>query len=561
VSDKSEYPARDKSENILRVINLNKRRDMKRRCNILTYLILVCLLHPVSAGAGGFYVPRERGRDTFGSYLLYGGMYRWQNNVYVKSEEALFTPADFNFVEGMMLGPQFTVGRVMSNGARWETGLMGRYSFSRNGWQGEGALRYYAPIDADFRYEVSGGDITTDFNGDAFLRGGQAALARSLFGWDHTKFYRKTHLTARAEGSVARDVVMGGWFGWQRRAALSNHRLRSFFGSIAAPNVPENYLDMYANTATPINTAMSINADAFVNTNTSGGTDTYKYNNSYVSSKAGGASISGADTYKYNNNYVPSKAGGAAISGADTYKYNNSCVPSKAGGADISGADSYNNGYTFPTTEVLKAGISVAYTPHRRLVVLSDMRSQTLSAYPTFTAEVEATTGMPRAHHSLGSLRRRERWQVGVNQQLSTSLGRLSYQGEVGCFTGKRDGLLVDMKHFSASRFGWQQRESLTWMQGLHDYQLSTDRSWALLATSLQSNRLLLLRWLSAAGWRQDDIAESLSLRLLQVEKADLHTEVGYAWSLRRALTLGICWWWNASRYDGAGVRLVTVLP
>jgi hypothetical protein len=148
-----------------------------------------------------------------------------------------------------------------------------------------------------------------------------------------------------------------------------------------------------------------------------------------------------------------------------------------------------------------------------------------------------------------------------VNQQLSTSLGRLSYQGEVGCFTGKRDGLLVDMKHFSASRFGWQQCESLTWMQGLHDYQLSTDRSWALLATSLQSNRLLLLRWLSAAGWRQDDIAESLSLRLLQVEKADLHTEVGYAWSLRRALTLGICWWWNASRYDGAGVRLVTVLP
>jgi hypothetical protein len=386
-------------------------------------------------------------------------MYR-RGDTYLTLDEGIGSWADFNYVEGLQLGPQFAVGHLTSGGHRWEVAPMVRYSFSANDWQTSLALRYYAPVERETWTELSGGDVTTDFNPHPYLRGGQAALAASLFAWDHTKYYRRRFASVGAGWSAGRDLLLESCLSYERRKARENSRWQSFFGTHVAANVPYD-------ARLPLDSS-----------------------------------------------------------------------------------------YYFPTSEVLRLRLHAAYTPGRRLAVLNDMETRSLSLRPTFTAGVEVLTNLPRAHRSLSALRRRERWELGIEQTRTFPIGRLSYRGEVGTFTGPRDGLLMDWKHFDASRFGWQSRDELTWFTLLNDYALSTDRSWALLCTRLEGTRLFLSRCLSKQ-WPQD-VEERLGLRLLKVTGAPLHSEVEYAWALRAVMSIGVTVGFADGRYDGVGLRWVT---
>ncbi len=437
---------------------------MTHRLVLKTYLIFISLLSPVSAGAGGFVVHREdiprcAGVQSVGAYLLFGGMYRW-GDTYLTLDEGVGDLVDFNYVEGFQLGPQATVGHLTPGGHRWEVSPMVRYAFSAEDWQTRLTLRYYAPIEHELWAELSGGDVTTDFNPQPYLHGGQAAIAASIFAWDHTKYYRRRFASVGGGWSTGRDVLFESRITYERREARENSRWQSFFGA----HVTDNAL--------------------------------------------------------YDNR-----------------------LP-------------IDSSYYFPTTEVLRLHLKAAYTPSRRLVILNDMETRSLSLFPTFTAGVEVISNIPRTHSNLADLRRRERWELGIEQTRNCSIGRLFYRGEVGTFTGPHDGLLMDWKHFDASRFGWQSRDEATWFTLLNDYELSTDRSWAMLCTRLEGKRLLLSRWMGKS-WPQE-VEERIAIRLLKITGAPLHSEVEYAWAIRPITTLGVTLGFADGRYDGVGLRWVT---
>jgi hypothetical protein len=400
-------------------------------------------------------------------------MRRW-GDTYLTLDEGIAGVADFNYVEGFQLGTTGTLGFFTPSHRRWEVTPLLRYGFSSERWQEELTVRYYAPVEREAWLELSCGDRTTDFNPQPQLAHGQAAIAMSIFAWDHPKFYHLRHLTARGSTAVGDEVILTGTLSWQQREARPNSRWRSFFGS------------------------------------------------------------------RVTQNDLPWPEGTTSATGVNP-------------GAGLTSRS--DSAWYFPTTEVLKLRADVAYTPGRRLLVLNDMEARSLSRYPTLTAGVEVTADVPRAHRSLADLRRRERWELGVEQTLRTTAGRLQYRAEVGTFTGQRDGQLMDYRHFEASRFGWQRQDPVTWFTLLDDYRLSTDRSWALLCSRLEGQRLLLSR-LCGRRWPRE-VTERVGLRLLKVTSAPLHTELEYGWDFSRLLSLGASVAFADGAYDGVGVRLV----
>lgn len=439
---------------------------MKRRLHINTYLILVCLLHSTSVGAGGFClaatdsrsitlysdftVPQREG-TTLDHFLLFGGMLREEENYWI-CEEGIGNLVDFNFVDGLSLGPKLTWGHFLADRSRWEVSPVLRWSLASHRFSGDLAVRYCAPVEQERWIEISGGEYTQDFNRNPFLTDGQSALAMSFFGWDHAKFYRLTHATLCGGTSLGADWLFSAGVEWQRCQAVQNHRWQSFFGKHISENGPD-----------------------------------------------------------------------------------------------------------FATHQVMKLSARATYTPGRRVVVFNDMESQSLSPHPTFGAAVEATT---RASLSEGwnHLRRRERWELSVTQPLNLRPGRLTYYAEGGFFTGRRNGLLMDMKHFDASRFVWQTHESLTWFSRLDDYRLSTDRAWLMACAELSGRRLFLSRWGASAGWWPPEADESVAVNLLQVDGADLHSEYSYSWKFRGLLTLGVTVAFDGADYESVALRLVTLL-
>ncbi len=427
------------------------------------YLIFVSLLFPASAGAGGFVVKdslatrvvKDRGVERLGDLFVPGGMYR-RGDGYVILDEGLGCLADFNYVEGLQLGPQLTVGHMTASGARWEVSPLVRYGLSSHAWSGALEVRRDAPVASELWWAVGGGEVTEDFNSEAYLRRGQRALAQSIFGWRHPKFYRRTYAQLRGGWAAGRDWLWTAGATWSRRRQLWNARHRSFLGSWVADNRP--------------------------------------------------------------------------------------LVQGQALG-------------DFASTEALELQLRAAYTPRRRVVVVNDRRALSLSDSPTLTAGVTVVSRVPEAHRSLSACRRHERWELGVEQVRRLASGyELSYRAEVGLHTGRRDSLLMDWKHFEASRFGWQAREEVTWFTLLDDYALSTDRAWALACGRLAGTHVLL-----PASWGlPPEVEERLGLRLLRVQGRPLHSEVEYAWAIRGVTQLGVSVGWSDGRYAGIGVRWVT---
>lgn len=187
----------------------------------------------------GDSVPRRQGVALW-PLLQHGGMYR-AGDTYLLLPDGLGELVSMNFVDGFCLGPHFTAGRRLADGARLEVEPTLRYAFSRRVWQGGAALRYLSPPRRQTMVEVAAGRHSRNFDPNPRLAGAQAGMAMSLFGWDHQKFFDLAHAGLTVSGPVSDPLQLTVSWQWQRRGRLDNHRRRSFLGKRAGPNVPSTY--------------------------------------------------------------------------------------------------------------------------------------------------------------------------------------------------------------------------------------------------------------------------------------------------------------------------------
>lgn len=184
-------------------------------------------------------VPRREGVALW-PLLQRGGMYR-HGDRYLILPDGLGELVTMNYVDGFSLGPHFTVGQRLADGARVEIEPTLRYAFDRRVWQGGGAVRYILPPERQTMIEVAAGHHSRNFDPNPRLAGSQAGMAMSLFGWDHAKFFDLTHAGLTFSTPVADPLLLTASWQWQRRSRLDNHRRRSLFGKSAGANIPANY--------------------------------------------------------------------------------------------------------------------------------------------------------------------------------------------------------------------------------------------------------------------------------------------------------------------------------
>ncbi|MDO4165010.1 MAG: DUF5686 family protein [Bacteroides sp.] len=159
---------------------------------------------------------------------------------WVKLPSLLSVFHDYNFVDGFSLGYQFESGVKLSSSSTLSFSPAVYYTTARHSWMGQGELSLsYAPFRAG-KLSVSGGVLSADYNGtDGELRQINA-VASSLFGHNHIKFYEQSFLSVKNTIEPFNGVVFSSALSWQRREMLDNHVQRSWLKREVESNVPRN---------------------------------------------------------------------------------------------------------------------------------------------------------------------------------------------------------------------------------------------------------------------------------------------------------------------------------
>lgn len=189
-------------------------------------------------------------------------------------------------------------------------------------------------------------------------------------------------------------------------------------------------------------------------------------------------------------------------------------------------------------------GLRLSYQAHRTYYVYDDMTCQSLSAYPLITLTADA--GMGRWHYASVGLE--------VSQQLALPLSadRFSYLLGGGAIFRHGELGLTDWHHFDANCFWWQAQSKLSHFALLHNYELSTDRTWLEGHLEWASRRMLLTRL-----FRGDPMMrEYLQYHVLSVPDRPVYAEVQHGLTLAGALHLGYVFSMDGIRIRDFGIRL-----
>lgn len=193
------------------------------------------------------YLHKKPGVD-FWRMLQYGGMYR-KNDNYLILSNGITDFVSLNAVSGFSLGPQSVFGKVLDDGARLELAPSLKYSFDRDRFWGQAALRYYFSVQKVSMIEFSGGRIFTDFNRCPMMNDAHAELVGALFAWNHQKYYDLTYGAVQLYTPLHEDLQTTFRIEWQQRSNANNCRKRNLFGNSYQSNYPNNYLHSKENWA------------------------------------------------------------------------------------------------------------------------------------------------------------------------------------------------------------------------------------------------------------------------------------------------------------------------
>lgn len=187
-------------------------------------------------------VPRKQ-QDRWLKTLIEGGMRRWDNDYLTLDCGAISSLASMNYVDGYKWGLQgIALGRIFTDCSRIELRPRVMWAQDRHVWMGGATLRYHITPSRYGFVEVNGGKWTEDFDRNPVLTEQANSLFSSLFGWNHAKLYERINAEIRGSIALTGVVQFSGYFNWEQRELMENHRLHGLTKAKGEPNVPENYI-------------------------------------------------------------------------------------------------------------------------------------------------------------------------------------------------------------------------------------------------------------------------------------------------------------------------------
>ncbi len=190
--------------------------------------------------------------------------------------------------------------------------------------------------------------------------------------------------------------------------------------------------------------------------------------------------------------------------------------------------------------------LQLDYSPGRKIVVEDDMHASARVPGPMLSLKGDAGVDGKDLHFL--SL------ELGIAQKEVAVVDRhnwLSYYGAMGFFPVRNQVNIADMKHFDASHYLWQTRNSLTWFSLLTNYELSTSKQWAEAHGEWLSEQMFLSRL--ASSW----LKEYLQFHFLTVQEHRYHTEFSYGIDLVKQIRMGVSVGFDGVDYDGIGFNLI----
>lgn len=202
------------------------------RLYTLIYLISLLLLLP-QAMLGQTYSKYES--KGWWNLIVHGGTIRTKTDegkrtgdYYLKKEsgDGLIR---MDYVNGFSIGPDMTLGKMLSNHGRLELDLDVEYANARKTWMYDLGLRYILAPRWQSWVEVFAADRTYDFDPDPLMDKAQRQVATGLFGWNRYKLYGARRMGVMGSTLLHDDVVLEGAAWYERREEMRNHRKRNVF--------------------------------------------------------------------------------------------------------------------------------------------------------------------------------------------------------------------------------------------------------------------------------------------------------------------------------------------
>jgi len=187
-------------------------------------------------------VPRKE-QDKWLKTLTEGGMRRWDNDFLKLDGSVVGCLISMNYVDGYKWGIQgITLGHIYRDCSRVEIRPRVMWAQDRHVWLGGGTLRYHITPSRYGYVELNGGKWTEDFDRNPVLTEAASSLISSLFGWNRVKLYER--INAEFMGSIAMTGVsqFSGYFNWEQRALMENHRVHGLTKAKGDSNIPKNYI-------------------------------------------------------------------------------------------------------------------------------------------------------------------------------------------------------------------------------------------------------------------------------------------------------------------------------
>lgn len=201
--------------------------------------------------------------------------------------------------------------------------------------------------------------------------------------------------------------------------------------------------------------------------------------------------------------------------------------------------------------ELMKASVSLQYTPARYYRMFQGRKYYQASEYPTFSVKYERAFSHGGAEILSPSFHRTE---LSIEQEVEFGLfNRLNWFVNSGAFWDASDMQFPDYKHFATTRIPVTEHSLNRGSALLDNYAYSTNTRWAQANISWYTPYLLLKHLPFLKKKRYD---EALHLRSLVVYKRDPYWEAGYSIGRSDFMRIGVFAGFERLKFDAVGVTV-----
>ena len=173
------------------------------------------------------------------SALLFGKTFKSKNDKtwMTLNDLSTYIP-EYNLVDGFWVGATVSTGYKFSEATILSFTPSAYYATARKAFVGSLDVKLsYAPYRMG-ELQISGGQLTTDYNGSCGESRFINSISSSLFGRNDLKLYEKRFATISNQIELVNSLLFTTSLIWQRRSMLRNYVQHSWFGKRAEPNIP-----------------------------------------------------------------------------------------------------------------------------------------------------------------------------------------------------------------------------------------------------------------------------------------------------------------------------------